>query len=256
MPETGSEQLSRVEDAGLNASAPPQQLWVDGWLVRLSPGKAKRARCINAVAAGRMPVADRLRRCEAFYRAAGLPPMVRITPFSLPSGLDAQLAGLGYRRIDDTRVMVLADLAAVPPAEWPADARLTWPDPATFAEQVGSLRGSPPEQRRAHAERLAAAPLPCTPLTVHGGGDELLACGQFTLEQELVGLYDVHTAASARGRGFATALCRRLLHEARQRGARQAYLQVDADNDAARSIYTRLGFRDAYAYHYRVAAID
>jgi len=44
--------LSRVEDAGLNASAPPQQRWIDGWLVRFSPGKAKRARCVNAVAPG------------------------------------------------------------------------------------------------------------------------------------------------------------------------------------------------------------
>ena len=51
-------ELSRIEDAGLNASAPPQQLWLDGWLVRFSPGKAKRARCINAVAVGRMPIAD------------------------------------------------------------------------------------------------------------------------------------------------------------------------------------------------------
>ena len=34
--------LIRAEDAGLNASAPPQQLWLDGWLVRFSPGKAKR----------------------------------------------------------------------------------------------------------------------------------------------------------------------------------------------------------------------
>ena len=49
--------LSRIEDAGLNASAPPQQRWLDGWLVRLSPGKAKRARCIHAVAVGRRPLA-------------------------------------------------------------------------------------------------------------------------------------------------------------------------------------------------------
>ena len=45
--------LRDVEDAGLNASAPPQQLWRDGWLIRRSPGKAKRARCVNALAPGR-----------------------------------------------------------------------------------------------------------------------------------------------------------------------------------------------------------
>ena len=39
--------MSRVEDAGLNASATPQQRWLDGWLVRYLPGKARRARCIN-----------------------------------------------------------------------------------------------------------------------------------------------------------------------------------------------------------------
>ena len=44
--------LSRVEDAGLNASAPVEQRWLDGWLVRFCPGKAKRARCVNAVAQG------------------------------------------------------------------------------------------------------------------------------------------------------------------------------------------------------------
>ena len=71
--------LSRVEDAGLNASAPPQQLWLDGWLVRLSPGKAKRARCVNAVAAGRLPLEHKLELAQALYKEAGLPMFVRIT---------------------------------------------------------------------------------------------------------------------------------------------------------------------------------
>ncbi|HNK16945.1 MAG TPA: hypothetical protein PLG92_01095, partial [Piscinibacter sp.] len=81
--------LSRVEDAGLNASAPPQQRWVDGWLLRFSPGKAKRSRCVNAVAPGRMPVAHKLALCEPVFAQAGLPLIVRITPFSEPAGLDS-----------------------------------------------------------------------------------------------------------------------------------------------------------------------
>jgi len=31
-------------------------------------------------------------------------------------------------------------------------------------------------------------------------------------------------------------------------------LQVDAANDGARRLYRRLGFRDAYPYHYRTPA--
>ena len=52
-------ELARIEDAGLNASAPAQQRLLDGWLLRFSPGKAKRARCINALSAGRLPLAEK-----------------------------------------------------------------------------------------------------------------------------------------------------------------------------------------------------
>src|SRR5260221_13759502 len=98
--------LSRVEDAGLNASAPLQQRWVDGWLVRFSPGKAKRARCINALAAGRLPVEVRLAACARVFVDAQLPLIVRITPFTLPVELDALLERQGLRNFDETRVMV------------------------------------------------------------------------------------------------------------------------------------------------------
>ena len=97
--------LSRVEDAGINASAPPQQRWVDGWLLRYSPGKAKRARCVQAVAAGRLPLDERLALCRAVFDAAGLPMLLRITPYSLPVGLDEALAARGYGLLDDTRVI-------------------------------------------------------------------------------------------------------------------------------------------------------
>ncbi len=71
------------------------------------------------------------------------------------------------------------------------------------------------------------------------------------IEGDIAGLYDVFTAESARGRGHAERLCRHLLDYAAKAGARVGYLQVDAGNDAARRIYRRLGFVDAYAYHYR-----
>ena len=80
--------LARVEDAGLNASAPPQQRWLDGWLVRFSPGKAKRARCINAVAAGRLPLPDKLALAAPVFAEAELPMLVRIT---LQQQVSAQL---------------------------------------------------------------------------------------------------------------------------------------------------------------------
>jgi ribosomal protein S18 acetylase RimI-like enzyme len=243
--------LSRVEDAGLNASAPPQQRWLDGWLVRLSPGKAKRARCVNAVAEGRLPLDDKLAQARAACAEAGLPLIVRITPFSCPPGLDEVLAKAGFRQLDDTRVMVNAELGAQPvPGDLPPGMALRALPAAEFAEAVGALRGSPAGQRAAHAQRLALSPVPYRGFALEVDG-QLVACGQFAMEGDLVGLYDVFTSAASRGRGHASMLCAALLDRARRQGARVGYLQVESDNAPARAIYRRLGFADAYAYHYR-----
>lgn len=248
--------LSRVEDAGINASAPPQQRWVDGWLLRYSPGKARRARCVQAVAAGRLPLDERLALCRAVFDEAGLPMLLRITPFSLPAGLDQALADRGYGTLDDTRVMVATEPAAR--AEpLPPNLQIERLAPAAFAEVVGTLRGSPSGQRAAQAQRLLASPVPCQGWVLRRPDEPaVLACGQMATEADLVGLYDVFTAPEERGQGLARLLCSQLLALAVQGGARTAYLQVEADNAPARAVYQRLGFADAYAYHYRSADPD
>lgn len=247
--------LSRIEDAGLNASAPPQQRWMDGWLVRFSPGKAKRARCINAVAEGRLPLADKLRLAQAVYDEAGLPLVVRITPFSQPAALDAALEAMGLAAEDDTRVMACPDLAALRALPLPAGTRWQAMDFDRFADAVGELRGSPALQRHAHAERLRLSPVPFQAFAIVREDDGLLlAGGQFAREADLVGLYDVFTQPDHRGQGLAACLCSHLLVRAREEGAAAGYLQVEASNTAARRVYHRLGFADGYAYHYRVTA--
>ena len=85
---------------------------------------------------------------------------------------------------------------------------------------------------------------------------EVLACGQYAIESDLVGLYDVFTAPAARGHGYARQLCQHMLVHARERGARHAYLQVEGDNHPARAVYHRLGFAHGYAYHYRTTAVE
>lgn len=241
--------LSRVEDAGLNATAPPQQRWLDGWLVRTSPGKAKRARCVNAVAAGRMPLRQKLGLAEQAFRDAELPLVVRITPFTQPPELDEALAADGAVRFDETSVMV-AELTAANTRLLPDASRITATDAQRYAEVVGALRGSTPVERAAHAERLAQSPVPYRGFVV-ADGSQVLGCGQYVREADLVGLYDIFTAPAARNRGVASALCSHLLGLAFAQGARTAYLQVEADNAPARAVYFRLGFRDAYTYHYR-----
>jgi ribosomal protein S18 acetylase RimI-like enzyme len=242
--------LARVEEVGLNASAPPQQRLVDGWLLRFSPGKAKRARCVQAISNGRLALDDKLALCQEVFDDARLPLLIRVTPFSQPAGLDAELARRGMRSLDDTRVMLREGIASHRAEALSNDLVLVPVSHELFAQTVGQMRGSSLAQRQAHGQRLVNAPVPFSGRLLKRAG-EVLACGQFAIEGRFVGIYDVFTAPAVRGRGFARLLCSQLLADAASRGATTAYLQVEGDNAPARAVYQRLGFADGYAYHYR-----
>jgi len=242
---------ARFEDAGLSASQPPQQTIYDGWLLRYSPGKAKRARSVNAIGPGRLPLAEKLAHVESFYRRAGLRALYRITPYTLPTGLDAALATAGYMARDETRVMWIDLPRSLPVA--PADASITQVDAIEFAEVAAQLRGSPAAQAAAERQRIANSALRGEFVTLREDGQDL-ACGSVLLEGETAGIFNMVTADAHRGRGHATAIVGRLLQHAAAAGAHKVYLQVDAGNTPARRVYDRFGFRDCYAYWYRAVS--
>ena len=244
--------LSRVEDAGLNASAPPSQWWIDGWLVRTLPGKARRARCVNALVPGVLPLDERLAAAEAACARTGVPLIFRITPFTQPADLPEALHERGFAPVDPTLVLVAPTLpaATLPPA-MPPGLSLEPLDGEAFADAVGALRGSPPEHRRSHALRLAHSPAPYRGLALRRIDDgAVLACGQVAVEPPFAGLYDVFTHPEARNRGLSRLLCERLLSLGASLGATIGYLQVDAANPPALAVYRRLGFFDGYGYQY------
>lgn len=242
--------LARVEEAGLNALQTRRQMFYDGWVLRLAPGKAKRARSVNAHFGSTLPLADKIAYCERVYAERGLPFLFRVTPFSQPSSLDAELGARGFDAHETTLVQTAALDRAPPAAALPAGCTIAEAAVDDFIEAAGELRGSAASERDAHRERLAASPLDSRRALVVDGG-RTLAAGLCAREGDIVGLFDIVTAADARRRGLASALVAWLLARAWERGARLAYLQVEATNAAAQPVYRRLGFATAYEYHYR-----
>ncbi|RZI59091.1 MAG: GNAT family N-acetyltransferase [Rubrivivax sp.] len=251
----------RAELAGLNAASAPREAQVEGWLLRLSPGKAKRSRCVNALAGGTLALDDILRRCRGSFEQAGLPLILRLTPFSQPADLDDQLAARGWARFDPADVMVLPSLASFNDTDG-----IEPLSPSAYARLIGQLRGSSVDEIEGHARRLEQASVPHQAFQMTRNG-VLLACGQVAIDPDpgggsagehvgapaggMAGLFDIFTPQDQRGRGHGFKLCAALLAEARRQGARSAYLQVGADNAAAQRLYARLGFLQAYRYHYR-----
>ncbi|HUP98039.1 MAG TPA: GNAT family N-acetyltransferase [Usitatibacter sp.] len=233
----------RLEELSLNSSAPPGQLLYDGWLLRLAPGKAKRARSVNAVYPSQLPVNQKVGYCERVYGRARLPAIFRLTPFSQPDGLDAALEARGYGRFDDTAV----EYAAIPPD---AGGSAHVMNLGAWIDAVGDLRGSPPEHRAGHRARLEGMPLTLRAVGVEEQG-RVIATGLAIVEDDCAGLFDIVTREADRRRGLARNVVASLLGVARELGARHAYLQVQAGNEAARRLYRQFGFEERYMYWYR-----
>ena len=235
----------RLEELGLNSSAPPGQLLYDGWLLRLLRGKAKRARSVNAVYASTAPIAEKIAYCERLYQGAALPTLFRITPFSQPATLDGELARRGYERFETTAVEAAAidrgrlDGCDAQPMEL-----------ASWVEAVGRLRESPIAHRSAHLARLEGMPLAMRAVAIRSEG-RVLATGLTIVEGDCAGLFDIITSDEARRQGHARSVISSLLCMAWELGARHAYLQVKEDNVAARRLYAQFGFEERYAYWYR-----
>jgi ribosomal protein S18 acetylase RimI-like enzyme len=242
-------ELIRIEEAGLNALQTQRQLFYDGWLLRVSPGKARRARSVNAHFGSTLPLEAKIDFCEALYAARGLPTLFRITPFIQPANLESALEARGYVGFDPTHVQ-LAPLIRPPEVAGDTDLELAAPPAAEFVDSVGALRGSTAEQRAAHLERLSNTPLVNRAVLARIDG-ETVGCGQVALEHGLAGIYDMVTATAFRGRGVATEIVNDLLTWAWNHGASHAYLQVDANNAPALATYRKFGFATAYTYHYR-----
>lgn len=241
----------RAEQAGLNAAASPRETQVGGWLIRLSPGVAKRSRCVNAVATtAELPLDELLARCRASFQQAGLPLIFRLTPYSRPGDLDEQLAARAWQAFDPADVMVLPSLDAYAPG--PVDPMLEALSPEAYAAAVGALRRSSQEDIDGQAARLRAAPVPHQAFCLREASNgTALSYGQIAVDGAMVGLFDIFTPPEQRGQGHGLRLCTALLTAARQQGATEAYLQVGAENLTAQRLYEGLGFRKAYRYHYR-----
>ena len=237
---------ARIEDASLAVAQPAQQAFHDGWLLRYSAGKAKRARSINAIGAGVLPVGEKIAYCMEFYARHRMQCLFRITPFSQPLTLDGELESAGFVAVQDTRVMRL-DLRA---ADTGNGNSARWIDVEQFAAAFGRMHKLDASKTAAERERFARSGIE-TAYIAHFESAEPVACGCVAIDGEFAGIFGMVTAESHRGRGIATGLVDALLITAKDEGAHTAYLQVEANNAPARRAYAKFGFEDCYSYWYR-----
>ena len=92
------------------------------------------------------------------------------------------------------------------------------------------------------------------PVLATDAAGQVVVAGMAVREGDLLGLFDIVTHPGHRRKGYAAVLMEHLLAEGAAGGARTAYLQVEPENTTARTLYARYGFKDCYAYWYRLPA--
>jgi GNAT superfamily N-acetyltransferase len=225
---------------------------VGGWRLRHTGGVTRRANSVwpNEVA-GSLSLERRLQEVSAFYRARGLPALYQISGAAGPPGLDDELARRGYTLEAPVAVQVADAVDArpglVPGIEVRIDETVT---PAWFDISAHQGRfAAAADIYRGLLERLRGRSL--FALALDDGRPAAVGLG--VIDGEWLGVCSMLTLGAHRRRGLGGAILGALATAAASRGCAQLYLQVELDNEPARALYRRAGFREAYRTHYRRA---
>ncbi|MEF2145547.1 MAG: GNAT family N-acetyltransferase [Desulfovibrionaceae bacterium] len=233
-----------------------EQLEISGWTLRFSHGYTKRSNSawlLRETSDAHRAIAD----IESAYLSRGLNPIFKVTGLLAPE-IDATLAERGYRLVDTTLVMTLPLNGSHPATAAPAcDLHIAGnAHVQAWFEHWKACAGSP-SGNGSHLALLRRTPqgtlFGCVRKDRQPGSCGLgVPSNGFPDPCGLFGIYDVATRPDLRRRGLGTALVTGLLEQAVHLGAHTAYLQVVETNIPARSLYSGLGFAEAYRYWYRV----
>ncbi|MGX5831401.1 GNAT family N-acetyltransferase [Mesorhizobium sp. 43Arga] len=237
----------RMEEACREAWPAATETVVDGWLLRRSGGRIRRANSANPLRGKRGAPDAVIDAAEAFYAGHGQTALFRVP--DIANELEAALVGRGYQLEGGTIHLYagIGDLAELhdehvavspmPGEDWFA-ARFRMgayddTDRRVFRQMTGLLAG---DRAFVSCER----------------DNEIAALAYGVIRDGLLVVESVETDARFRQQGLGRGTVGGLIGWARRAGASAACLQVVSDNVPGRALYASLGFnRELYRYHYR-----
>ena len=263
--------MKLIEEISLNAWPSHKIELYDGWLIRFSHNYTYRTNSVEQVGSSLLPVEEKISYCEKVYANFHTPTNFKINPLLEPS-FDRMLEERGYEVRHVTEVMTMPMEHFIPyeqvsaeyeyygrnsglPSfiEYPDNTLVLLRDRITdeWITSLFRLNGTTnPTLRRIVPSMFKAIPKETIAAFIEIDG-RTVASGLGILDRGHVGLYAIYVDASCRRKNFARSICSAILSEAKKKGAAYAYLQVVADNTAAKHLYQTLGFEDFYTYWFR-----
>jgi ribosomal protein S18 acetylase RimI-like enzyme len=245
--------VRRLEAAGFRAFPASSTAYDGTWAIRLTKGfPAKRLNSVNPLdPSDHSDLAVRIGRAAERFRAFGRPFLFRQSPLA-PRALAEHLDREGWSSFGESVVMT-AELAALSLSVLVE--RIPSRDPARYVAASLAVHGRGAGDGPGLTDVLAAIQPPTAFFVQEAGRGEPIAVALAVHDRDLVGVLDVAVARGWRRQGIARDLVANALRFALLKGARTAWLQAEADNDAGLALYRGLGFREAYRYSYRAPPV-
>jgi N-acetylglutamate synthase len=243
-PRITAEALQVVCEAGWRA---PVRERLGDWLLRAAGGFTGRANSVLPVGDPGLPLEVALQRAEDFYARAQLPVQAEVI---VGSGMEQDLQALGWVAARPEQADTLVQVAGLTAGAQPqyersgaADVRLSDRLDDDWLLRYGRAAGNDPGLVRAVLERGDR-------VIFARVAEPAVAVGRAVVTDGWLGLSAVEVEPGLRRQGLGSAVVDALLAWGSGRGARYAYVQVLADNDAALALYARRGFRTHHSYRY------
>lgn len=214
-------EIRNLEHAAALGWPGTEQQWQDGWLLRYGRGSTRRA---NSAVPLRFTSYSELSSAVDWYSVRRVPALISAPDrlLRVPEAVSVEAETLVMAGdLDCAAAVPQMTLADRPSAAWRQIHTRDIPEEVLVAVVDGEVAFG--ELAGLAVGRAAVTPAPDG--------------------TRWAGLSAVHVSTDARGRGMARTVCSGLLDWARRSGATRAYVQVLADNAAARALYESMGFR-------------
>lgn len=185
----------------------------------------------------------------ALYKEKNTLPAFKISPASQPKGLDELLEEKGFeqRMVTHVQIAAIEEISCLGPRV-PVDLFKVTDDSLDILMHESPREKIAIEVRREIIHRIASDKNIARVL-MHGN---IAGVGLGVVEGEWLGFFSIRTLPEFQRRGIAWSISCALAMWGEDHGAKQVFLQVEAENEPALSLYETMGFKTMYTYWYRI----
>ena len=248
---TGLPDVRRLEAVSFRSWPATNTIFDGTWAIRLTAGHpSKRVNSVNPLDRGdQSDLKNRIARAAHRFQSFGRPLVFRQSPLAPPQ-LDTHFDAHGWRRFDETHVMVLnledANLNN-------AVSQLPLKDIGRWINECIAMESISESAKLGLSELIGLVEGEVGLFLSEDQNGSPLAAAMAVRFGDLVGLFEIVSNPAMRQQGLGRRIVRTAMLWGREHGARQAWLQVVAENQAAIHLYEREGFSEVYSYAYRQA---